>query len=158
MSAPSRPVLRRHGQRTFRETGDVSAFNLSRFVVDEAGCHVWSGALSSGYAIVGTNRRGNFRAARLVYVRDRGPIPPGMQIDHLCRNRACINSAHLELVTNAENTRRGAKAKLTADDVREIRRRVAAGGCTYRQLAREFGVRSPTISNIANGKRWKEVK
>lgn len=37
-----------------------------------------------------------------------GPIPGGLTIDHLCRNRACINPAHMEPVTNAENTRRAA--------------------------------------------------
>jgi len=37
----------------------------------------------------------------------RGPVPAGLQLDHLCRNRACINPNHLEPVTSRENTLRG---------------------------------------------------
>jgi hypothetical protein len=63
---------------------------------------------SSGYGHVytGPNRRRDV-AHRFSYELIVGPIPEGLQLDHLCRNRLCVNPEHLEPVTQRENTLRG---------------------------------------------------
>jgi len=61
-------------------------------------------------------RQGISRAHQFAYIEWIGPIPVGLVVDHLCRNRACCNPAHLEPVTNRENLMRGdtAAARLAA--------------------------------------------
>jgi hypothetical protein len=89
-------------------------------------------------------------AHREYYERANGPIPPGLQLDHLCRNRGCVNPDHLEPVTAAENVQRSSKAKLDAEAVAEIR--TATG--LQREIAARFGVSPSTVSLIRGGKRW----
>lgn len=72
------------------------------------GCWVWTGCLHrKGYGRFGWQGRVR-QAHRVVYETLVGDIPDGMQIDHLCRNRACVNPDHLEPVSAAENQKRGA--------------------------------------------------
>lgn len=81
---------------------------LRRIKVTASGCWEYQGALTHGYGIISDSTTGrSMMAHRAVWEKLRSPIPPGLQIDHLCRNKPCVNPDHLEPVTPSENTRRG---------------------------------------------------
>jgi hypothetical protein len=70
-------------------------------------CWEWVGSRDkAGYGQIARKRR-LYRAHRFVYEQHKGPIPNGLDLDHLCRNRGCVNPAHLEPVTRRENVLRG---------------------------------------------------
>lgn len=80
----------------------------ARTVEDENACWNWIGALNSkGYGCISTGGKNkNGLVHRVSYELHVGPIPDGLTIDHLCRNKVCVNPAHLEPVTIRTNIRR----------------------------------------------------
>jgi len=76
------------------------------------GCWLWTGRLTEqGYARTSINRI-HVPAHRWSYEQSKGPIPDGLELDHLCRVRHCVNPDHLEAVTHTENVRRGMSPKV----------------------------------------------
>jgi HNH endonuclease len=94
---------------------------ISRTIpVPFSGCWVWDGACSSaGYAQYRLPG-GSMYAHRLAYELAKGPIPDGLDIDHLCRVRCCVNPDHLEAVTRSANLRRGVGVAQAAERLKVI--------------------------------------
>ncbi len=72
-----------------------------------SGCWEWQGTLSRGYGDFYVRQQKTAKAHRLTYNYFKGEIPQGLEIDHLCRNKRCVNPDHLEVVTRSVNTLRG---------------------------------------------------
>lgn len=86
---------------------------LPKVVVTET-CWRWTGSIDSttGYGKFGYNRKTQ-PAHRFAYEHFRGTIPKGLVIDHVCRNRWCVNPAHLEPMTLMENLLKGDRSHLS---------------------------------------------
>jgi len=83
---------------------------LKEVQAGETKCWLWNRSVrSDGYGTYYANGKQNY-AHRFAYETLVGPVPEGMQLDHLCRVRNCINPKHLEPVTQEENTRRAVEA------------------------------------------------
>lgn len=68
-------------------------------------CWNWNGSMyANGYGKIG---KAGYMAHRVAYELTKGSVPEDMALDHLCRNRKCINPDHLEIVTLVENVMRG---------------------------------------------------
>lgn len=94
---------RRHYMR-----GTLAQRLFSRVKIQEGGCLEWTGCKNYGYGHINLGRKGaNGMVHRLSYEMFVGPIPEGMVLDHLCRNRARVNPDHLEVVSRGENAMRG---------------------------------------------------
>lgn len=147
-------------------------------------CWLWLGATDpKGYGRVGIRDRPR-PAHRVAYELTNGPIPVGLLVCHRCDNPPCVNPAHLFLGTVADNVadmmakgrgpngeRSGARthperiprgmaqggAKLTDDQVVEIRRLYAAGAGSQRTLAARFGVAVITVSRVVRRTHWTHV-
>lgn len=127
----------------------------SKYTINaETGCWVWNKPLKGGYGLVRWKGR-RLKAHRLVYELNKGDIPIGLDLDHLCRNPACVNPDHLEPVTKKENTRRGESTKINTEIARQIREAYAGeelASCLA--IGSRFGVSAATVSMVINGIAW----
>jgi hypothetical protein len=137
---------------------DRSSPYKTHYVEEDRGyatpCWVWQLRVTSannrstgGYGKMRAKGR-EMLAHRYYYEQAKGPIPEGMQIDHLCGVRACVNPDHLEAVTPLENTRRSSATKLTDEQVQKIQHLLALG-LSQRAIAVEVGCSAGTVGLIA---------
>lgn len=131
----------------------------------DTGCVLWAGHRdAAGYGIAG-----RAKAHRLAWIVANGPIPDGLCICHHCDNPPCINPAHLFLGTICDNNvdrmvkdrgtfgERVHTARLTVDQVTEIRKRHAMGAVGPIMLAKEYGVAEATIFKLLSRRSWRRV-
>lgn len=147
-------------------------------------CWLWAGpTMTSGYGKATINRR-TISTHRLAWEMVFGPIPKGLFVLHRCDVRICARPSHLFLGTHADNMadmaakgravsgdrhafrchpeskpvgERHGCAKLTEEQVREIRRIYAEETITQRELAKRFGVCQRTVVTIIHRKHWTHI-
>lgn len=140
---------------------------------NEHDCWQWTGALDKdGYGRLWVDGR-DIGAHRFAYENLVASIPVGLMVCHTCDNPRCCNPGHLFLGTALDNNHdrnqkgranvavgeRARSARLTADDVLEIRRLYRPGDPNFNQpaLALRYGLCQQTISDIVNRRRWKHL-
>lgn len=147
--------------------GELAAF-VRRLMISQPGvCVIWPfGKDPDGYGILtweGRCRRANGLVCELM----NGPRPsPKHQAAHSCGNASCVTPRHLRWATNTGNQRdrwthgtsnrgeRHGQHKLTADNVREIRRMWASGEHTQTAIGGRFGILSGSVNNILARRSW----
>lgn len=140
---------------------------MSRSNRTPSGCIEWTGYKNpAGYGQVRVNSKSHL-VHRLAWVSSGKALPDGMLVCHKCDNPACFNTEHLFVGTHKDNMQdmkakgrsadkageKCGKAKLSTNEVDEIRRLVA-GGKTQASVALKFDIHPSHISRIVNKKRW----
>lgn len=156
------PLAKYTDKRTGTVKGEPTRFikghikkvgRIGHIVDPDTGCWITlSTPISGGYCRVRIGGKAML-AHRLAYEKAKGPIPNGLVIDHLCRNRRCCNPDHLEAVPPEENLRRAHTVKLTMEIAVEIRR-LRNEGATLKSIAAIFGVCESQIGHVCNNRRW----
>lgn len=87
--------------------GTVAERIGARIVPGDNGCTEWIGSHDRGYSKFSIRSGVSVWVHRWTWEQANGPVPDGLELDHLCRNRGCVNPEHIEAVTHEVNTQRG---------------------------------------------------
>lgn len=147
--------------------GDVKARLIASVNKSAEGCHVWQGFSKNGYGVTSLNGRLEqaHRASWKVFI---GDIPLGMQVNHKCHNRLCINPEHLYVGTQVENMadmdragrrnaaigERNGNAKLNPELVLAIRNDTRV----HSDIAAEYGVSRTLVSAVKRKVIWGHIE
>jgi hypothetical protein len=162
------PAVRRSYQKAYREANREKHIAYCRnywrkhhppkpqkpfYEVEESGCWNWLKYRNGeGYGVAWHEGR-TILAHRFYYENKYGFVPKGLELDHLCRNRGCVNPDHVEPVTHLENLLRGKKTKLTPQIVQRIRTSTLSGA----DLGRLYSVTAECIYAIRKGRTWSHL-
>lgn len=156
-----------HGQNAF-----TPEWLREHVVVDDRSCWLWQGAdyNERGYGkLMAFGVR--MKAHRWFYTHFNGHIPAGLCVLHKCDVTKCVNPAHLELGTHADNNRQrhergrdarqkgemNARSKLNEATAREVLR-LRAAGLSHRQISQQLNIGLSRAKSIANGHTWSHLE
>ena len=158
----------------------IERFSRHYRVEPGTGCWLWTSGLWGGGYGAFFLRGKKVQAHRFSYEHHVGPIPEGLDVDHLCRVRHCVNPKHLEPVTRKVNINRGlvkghtwlrgrpnpgtkgqthargegnGRAKVTEEQVAAIR----ADPRSQETIAREYGISQSSVSRLKRGETWRSA-
>lgn len=148
------PTADQMRSRRKRGHGTVADRLARLYAVEPTGCWRWLGShTTAGYGHFSIASV-YYQAHCLMYILHAGAVPTET-LDHLCRNRWCVNPSHLEPVSHRENIRRGIRVRLTPTTVEQIHR-LRAKGLTQRAIGDLLNVHRSTVCRVLAGQRWPE--
>lgn len=116
-------------------------------------CYLWKRYTDKHTGYGQLTRMDKTRNAHVwVWEMANGKVPEGLQLDHICRNRACVRPDHLEAVTPRLNVNRGNKTKVTYAQIEEMRA-LRAQGLSRMRVGAKYGVHPAYVSALVGGVR-----